>query len=86
VVNIAARAESLIRISINKEQQEEAVRVAKQRNVPKGDALHSILCRDSECTLITLDEDFLRLKDVTEPKTPSDIIESATQSPQKPSL
>lgn len=69
IVNVAAKAKLLTKISINKEQREEAIRIAKQRSVPRGDALHAILCRDSDCTFITLDEDFLRLRDVTESKT-----------------
>jgi len=39
--------ESLIeKIIATKEQRDEAERIAEERNVPKGDALHAVLARD----------------------------------------
>ena len=63
--------ESLIERSIlNEKQRTEARRVSLERGIPYGDALHAIAARDLKCILITRDKHFLRLKDISEPKTP----------------
>lgn len=63
------------RVSVTKEQFEEAYKIAKQRDVPVGDAIHAIIARDTEAQLISRDEkDFRKLKDVTEYKEPNDVL------------
>lgn len=60
------------------ESTEKQVRKAKdlsmKRNVPRGDALHAILARDNKAVLVTLDNHFKKLLDITKPKRPQDII------------
>ena len=58
------------RIDISSEQYREAEILAFERRVPYGDALHSIIARDSKCILIARDRHFDRLRDISEPHTP----------------
>ena len=62
------------RVHIYREQKEEAKKIAKQRNVPEGDALHAILCRDNNLQLISRDSDFEKLKDICKAKLPEEFI------------
>jgi len=62
------------RIHIYREQKEEAKKIAKQRNVPEGDVLQAILCRDNCLQLISRDLHFEELKDITNVKPPEDFI------------
>ncbi len=55
-----------------KEQIQEAIRLAKQRNIPKADALQAILARDYGAQMISRDLDFERLKDITITKKPEE--------------
>lgn len=61
-------------VHITKSQIDEAERVAEHRNIPKKDALHAILARDNEAILITRDYHFQKLKDITIPRLPEEII------------
>ncbi len=63
------------RVSVTKVQFAEARRLANQRDVPLGDAVHAVLARDHEATLVSRDEkDFSKLKDVTYFREPNDLI------------
>lgn len=58
-----------------KEQIQEAMRLAKQRNIPKADALQAILARDYGAQMVSRDEkDFNKLKDITITKKPEDLL------------
>jgi len=46
------------------EQKFEAKNIATQRQIPIGDALHAIIARDYNATLVTRDKHFLRLTDI----------------------
>lgn len=70
----AAKPNNLKRIHKTKEQFLEGKKLAKQRNIPLGDAIHAILARDHEATLVSRDSDFQRLKDIVETKTPEDLV------------
>ena len=61
-------------VHIYREQNEEAKKIARQRKVPEGDALHAILCRDNNLQLISRDLDFEKLKDISKAKLPEDFI------------
>jgi predicted nucleic acid-binding protein len=65
---------NLNRIHIYREQKEEAKRIAKQRNIPEGDALQAILCRDNALQLISRDLHFKQMKDIANSKLPEDFI------------
>jgi predicted nucleic acid-binding protein len=67
--------ESIIEhITATKEQREEAKKLAKERNVPRGDALHAIIARDNKLTLITRDKHFKRLEDIFKHYKPEELI------------
>lgn len=61
-------------VHIYREQKEEAKKIARQRNIPRKDALHAILARDNNLQLISRDEHFEKLKDITRCKLPEDFI------------
>jgi predicted nucleic acid-binding protein len=42
----------------------ESKRLAQERNIPPGDALHAIIARDNNATLVTRDKHFLKLGDI----------------------
>lgn len=73
IFNIA-KPDNIKRIHIYREQIEEATKIARQRNVPKKDALHAILARDNNLQLISLDTHFEKLKDISAYKKPEDFI------------
>ncbi len=60
------------------ESTEKQARRAKdlslKRKVPKGDALHALIARDNKTTLVTLDNHFKKLLDITKAKRPQDLI------------
>ncbi|HLD42595.1 MAG TPA: PIN domain-containing protein [Candidatus Nanoarchaeia archaeon] len=62
------------KVHIYREQKEEAKKTAKQRNVPEGDALQAILCRDNNLQMISRDLHFMQLRDITIAKLPEDLI------------
>ncbi|MBI2137195.1 PIN domain-containing protein [Candidatus Woesearchaeota archaeon] len=69
-----AKPANIIRVHIYKEQNWEARSVSKQRDVPVGDALHAIICRDNFLQFVSRDTDFEKLKDIVEAKKPEDFI------------
>ncbi|MBI5065507.1 PIN domain-containing protein [Candidatus Woesearchaeota archaeon] len=62
------------KIHIFKDQREEARRIAKQRKVPLGDALHAIVCRDNDLQLVSTDKDFEKLTDITHFEKPENLL------------
>lgn len=69
----AAKPNNFKRIHKTEEQFLEGKRLAKQRNIPLGDAIHAILARDHEALLVSRDPDFKKLKDIVETKTPEEL-------------
>ena len=69
-----AKPKNLQHVHIYREQKEEAKTVARRKNIPEGDALHAILCRDNGLQLISRDNDFRRLMDISEVKLPENFI------------
>ena len=61
-------------VQITKKQIDEAEKISTQRNIPKRDVLHAIAARDNESHLITRDNHFQKLKDITTPKLPEAFI------------
>jgi predicted nucleic acid-binding protein len=57
----------------SQEQRNEAKKIAEERNVPKGDALHAILARDNKLILISRDKHFKQLTDISDCHKPEDI-------------
>ena len=67
-----AKPNHIVRVHASKHQREEAKRIAQQRKVPRGDALHAILARDNNLQLISRDNDFEQLRDITIAKRPEE--------------
>ena len=66
--------EKIIQKAIStKEQRDEAKKLAEERDIPKGDALHAILARDLDMFLITRDKHFRKLDDISKHYRPEDI-------------
>ena len=55
-------------------QARKAKDLSSKRDIPKGDALHALIARDNKATLVTLDNHFKKLLDITKPKRPQDLI------------
>jgi len=69
-----AKPKNLQHVHIYREQKEEAKYLARKRNVPEGDVLRAILCRDNNLQLISRDIDFEKLKDISKASLPEDFI------------
>ena len=61
------------KISAKKEQLEEAKNLADERKVPLNDAVHAVIARANKAILISQDNHYRRLKDITEAKRPEEI-------------
>ena len=62
------------KIRISEKQKEEADKIAKEKNLPPGDVSHAILSRDNKFILISRDNDFKELKDISKYYKPEEII------------
>ena len=62
------------KIISTEEQREEAKKVAKERSVPAGDALHVIIARDNDLILVTRDRHFKKLEDISKHYKPEELI------------
>jgi predicted nucleic acid-binding protein len=56
-----------------KEQRDESKKLAEERDVPKGDALHAIIARDLNIILITRNKHFKQLEDISKHYKPEEI-------------
>ena len=61
------------KVIASEDQRDEAKKIAEERNVPKGDALHAVIARDNKFILITRDKHFKQLTDISEHHKPEDI-------------
>ena len=73
IFNIA-KPDNLRRVHIYEKQIDEARKLAKQRDVPKKDALHAVISRDNNVQLVSKDYHFEKLKDITIYRKPEDFI------------
>lgn len=62
------------KIIVTKQQRDEANKIAEERNIPSGDALHAILTRDHNLILITRDNHFRKLHDICKSYKPEELI------------
>lgn len=62
------------KIISSKDEINEAKKIAAERDIPKGDVLHSILARNHKLILITRDKHFNKLKDICKYYKPEQII------------
>jgi len=42
--------------------------------VPKGDAIHALIARNHKAVLVTYDQDFEKLNDIINSKTPRELV------------
>ncbi len=64
----------LQKVEIGQIQIKEAAKLCKQKSIAFGDALHTILARDNNATLITRDRHFLELLHIAEIKKPEELL------------
>lgn len=64
----------LIKVFLTKKQKDEAKKLIKNRNLPKGDAIHAIIARDNKAVLITRDKHFAELESISKYFKPEDVI------------
>jgi predicted nucleic acid-binding protein len=64
----------LVKIVATDRQIDEARIIAGQRNLPRGDAIHAIIARDSDAVLVTRDRHFNSLKDICSVISPEELI------------
>ncbi len=62
------------KIIATEKQREEAKKIAKERGVPAGDALHAIVARDNDLILVTRDRHFRKLEDISKQHKPEELI------------
>jgi len=62
------------RINATSNEREEALTLSISRDVPRGDALHAIIARDHGLILISRDNHFKTLQDITQYHLPEEFI------------
>ena len=62
------------KIFVMTKQRDEAKKIALERNLPLGDVLHAILARDHNLILVTRDNHFRQLKDISDYHKPEELI------------
>ncbi len=62
------------KVIVRPKQRDEAKKIAKERNIPPGDALHAIIARDNKLILVTRDNHFKKLEDISRYYKPEDLI------------
>ena len=62
------------KIIATEKQSEEAKKIAKERDVPAGDALHVIIARDNDLILVTRDRHFRKMEDISKHHKPEELI------------
>jgi len=64
----------LIFVGVSIEQMNESEKIAKQKNIPKADALHTVLARDNHAVLVSRDNHHSGVKDIVEVMKPEEIL------------
>ena len=62
------------KIIATEKQREESKKIAKERDVPAGDALHAIVARDNDLILVTRDRHFRKMEDISKHYKPEELI------------
>lgn len=62
------------KVIATRKQREEAKKIAKERCVPAGDALHAIVARNNNSIIITRDRHFRKLEDISKHHKPEELI------------
>ena len=64
----------LLFVESTEKQNKKARDLSSKRDVPQRDALHALIARDNRSILVTLDRHFQKLRDITPPNRPQDLI------------
>ena len=56
------------------EQVQEAMKLSRALNIPRGDCLHAILARDNKAILVARDNHFEQLRTIVDIKKPEELI------------
>ena len=64
----------LVYVEFTKKQFSKSKDLSKKRNLPVFDALHALIARDNKAIMITRDNHFKKLLDITKYKKPEEII------------
>lgn len=64
----------LIKVVSSDAQRGESRLISRSRDIPYGDALHSVICRDYRFILVSRDRNFLKVRDVCESCKPEELI------------
>ncbi len=64
----------ILKVFPGRGQLQEASHLSITRKIPIGDALHAILSRDNNLILVTRDNDFKKLLDITNYHKPEDLL------------
>jgi len=67
------KPDNIRRVHISREQIKESVKIASSNEIPKRDALHAILARDSEAVLVATDLHFAKIPHVVKSKRPEEL-------------
>ena len=62
------------KVKITTKQRDEAKKLSLERNLPYGDALHAIIARDNNLILVTRDNHFKKLTDISKYYKPEELI------------
>ena len=62
------------KVYTNQKQNDEAKKIALEKNLPPGDVAHAILSRDNNFILVTRDNDFKELKNIAKYYKPEELI------------
>jgi len=74
IFEVIYKKDLLLKVIISNSQVKEAAILCKRRSVAFGDALHAILARDNKAVMVTRDNHFFELVDISEIKKPEDLI------------
>lgn len=68
-------ASGCIHVHLDKHQAMRARTLARSRSIPYGDAVHAILARDCDATIVTRDAHFRQILDVVLSVSPNDLLD-----------
>lgn len=74
ILSSLKEANKIAIVKINLNQIKESEKIAKQKNIPKADALHAVLSRDNDAILISRDYHHDSVREIAEVMKPEEIL------------